>query len=82
LTSSIKFSNSPTYNYGISAKEFMRIDSNGNIGIGSSSDSMRDEEYIKWMDILTLAETNPALQEALDRVKVIYYLSKDHGNKT
>ena len=60
----------------------MRIDSNGNIGIGSSSDSMRDEEYIKWMDILTLAETNPALQEALDRVKVIYYLSKDHGNKT
>jgi hypothetical protein len=32
-----------------------------------------------WGDIHRAALTNPALQEALDRVKVIYYLSKDNG---
>jgi len=30
-----------------------------------------------WGDIHRAALTNPALQEALDRVKVIYYLSKE-----
>ena len=29
-----------------------------------------------WNDIRTAARTNPALQEALDRAKVIYELSK------
>jgi len=33
-----------------------------------------------WGNIHRAAKTNPALQEALDRVKVIYYLSKDNGN--
>lgn len=80
MASSIKFSNSPTYNYGISAKEVMRIDSNGNVGIGSSSDSMRIEEYVEWMDILKLAETNPAVRIALDKLMTVYYLSKEHGN--
>ena len=28
-----------------------------------------------WNDILTEAETNPALHEAIERVKVIYYLN-------
>jgi len=32
-----------------------------------------------WGDIHRAALTNPALQEALDRVKIIYYLSKDNG---
>jgi len=32
-----------------------------------------------WGDIHRAALTNPALQEALDRVKVIYYLSKENG---
>jgi len=32
-----------------------------------------------WGDIHRAALTNPALQEALERVKVIYYLSKDNG---
>jgi len=32
-----------------------------------------------WGDIHRAAHTNPALQEALDRVKVIYYLSKENG---
>lgn len=30
----------------------------------------------EWNDILAAAETNPALQEALDRVKIVYNLSR------
>jgi hypothetical protein len=33
------------------------------------------DEYL-WNEILESAEGNPALQEALERVKIIYYLSK------
>ena len=33
----------------------------------------------EWNQIFRAAETNPALQEALDRVKIIYNLSKQHG---
>jgi len=33
-----------------------------------------------WGNIHRAAKTNSTLQEALDRVKVIYYLSKDNGN--
>ena len=33
-----------------------------------------------WGNIHRAAKTNPALQEALDRVKVTYYLSKENGN--
>jgi hypothetical protein len=32
-----------------------------------------------WGNIHRAALTNPALQEALERVKIIYYLSKDNG---
>jgi hypothetical protein len=32
-----------------------------------------------WYDIKQVAETNPALQEALDRVKVLYELIKHNG---
>jgi len=32
-----------------------------------------------WGDIHRAALTNPALQEALERVKIIYYLSKENG---
>ena len=62
-----------------SRKEVMRIDSNGNVGIGSSSpkDSMRIEEYIQWRDIVELAETNPAVKVALDKLMTVYYLSKE-----
>jgi hypothetical protein len=31
-----------------------------------------------WNEIRQAAQTNPALQEALDRVKIIYKLSKKH----
>jgi hypothetical protein len=33
-----------------------------------------------WGKIRREAKTNPSLHEALERVKILYYLSKDHGN--
>ena len=32
----------------------------------------------EWNDILRASESNPALQEAIDRVKIVYNLSKDN----
>ena len=34
-----------------------------------------------WKDILRESRTNPTLQEAIERVKILYHLSKDHGKK-
>jgi chemotaxis regulatin CheY-phosphate phosphatase CheZ len=34
-----------------------------------------------WGEIRRAAETNPTIQEALDRAKIAYYLSKDNDNK-
>lgn len=34
-----------------------------------------------WGDIHRAAKTNSALQEALEHVKILYYLSKDNGTK-
>jgi hypothetical protein len=39
------------------------------------------ELEIVWKDILRESRTNPTLQEAIDRVKILYHLSKDHGQK-
>ena len=51
-----------------------------------ASVSLRRERLIEeirenqlWRNIHRAALTNPALQEALERVKIIYYLSKDNG---
>jgi len=33
-----------------------------------------------WGEIRRASKTNPALQEALERVKILYYLSKEYGN--
>lgn len=38
------------------------------------------EEDRLWGNIRRAATTNDALHEAMERVKVIYYLSKDNGN--
>jgi hypothetical protein len=35
-----------------------------------------------WGNIHREAKTNSALQEALERVKIIYHLSKDNGRET
>lgn len=37
------------------------------------------EEDKLWGNIRRAAQTNSALQEALDRVKIVYHLSKDNG---
>ena len=39
------------------------------------------KESREWREILEAAKTNPALQEAIDRVKILYHLSKDDGKK-
>lgn len=33
-----------------------------------------------WGQIRRAARTNPALHDALERVKILYYLSKENGN--
>ncbi len=42
-------------------------------------DQLRDQRL--WGEIRRAAKTNPLLQEALDRAKIIYELSKDDGKK-
>jgi hypothetical protein len=39
---------------------------------------LKDEQHL-WQEIVRAARTNQALQEALDRVKILYHLSKDNG---
>ena len=34
-----------------------------------------------WKDIIKESRTNSTLQEAIDRVKILYHLSKDHGKE-
>lgn len=34
-----------------------------------------------WKDIIKTSRTNPSLQEALDRVKILYHLSKEDGKE-
>jgi hypothetical protein len=35
-----------------------------------------DEKWIMWKDILWASQTNPVLKESLDRVQIIYELSR------
>jgi len=39
------------------------------------------DELQLWEEIVREGRTNPVLQDALDRVKIVYHLSKDHGKK-
>lgn len=45
---------------------------------GADIDSIRENQL--WYEIRKAAMVDPKLQEALERVKILYYLSKDHGN--
>jgi hypothetical protein len=49
-------------------------DYDGSMDIRNGLDRIKEDRL--WNEILVAAKTNPALQEALDRVKVLYELSK------
>jgi hypothetical protein len=56
----------------------MTLDSSGNLGIGTSNSGFAIGPYGEWQKILKLAETNPAVKSALDKLMTTYHLSKDH----
>ena len=46
------------------------------------TDGQRElEDHNLWIKIRIEAKKNPALQEAVDRVKILYHLSKKDGTK-
>lgn len=47
--------------------------------IGRDFEMILKDEIRLWEEIVRAGRTNQALQEALDRVKILYHLSKDHG---
>jgi hypothetical protein len=53
--------------------------------IGYNHDSFTDTVILEyeletvWKDIIKESQTNITLQKALERVKIIYHLSKDNG---
>ena len=49
--------------------------------IGRDYEQFLKDELRLWEDIVRAGRTNQALQAALDRVKILYHLSKDHGKK-
>jgi len=49
--------------------------------IGRDYERFLKDELRLWEDIVREGRTNKALQAALDRVKLVYHLSKDHGQK-
>lgn len=46
---------------------------------GASLESIRENRY--WHTILIEAKSNPLLQDAIDRVKILYELSKQDGQE-
>ena len=47
--------------------------------IGRDYATILKDEIRLWEEIVRAGRTNQALQAALDRVKILYHLSKDHG---
>ena len=48
-------------------------------GVITAREFGSSDNLSEWNDVLRAAETNPALQEALDRAIIIYNLSKQNG---
>jgi len=59
--------------------EKMRISSNGNLGIGTSV-GIDLNNFNEWNEIQELAKTNKAIEMALEKLMIIYYLSKENDN--
>lgn len=47
--------------------------------IGRDLELLLKDELRLWEDIVRAGRTNQVLQAALDRAKIVYHLSKDHG---
>ena len=47
--------------------------------IGRDLELLLKDELRLWEEIVRAGRTNQILQEALDRAKIVYHLSKDHG---
>lgn len=51
------------------------------VEIGRDYERLLKDELATWRSIVLESKNNPALHEALERAKIIYYLGKDNGNK-
>jgi hypothetical protein len=49
--------------------------------IGRDYATILKDELRLWEEIVRAGRYNSALQDVLDRAKIIYHLSKDHGKK-
>ena len=47
--------------------------------IGRDFEMILKDEWRLWEEIVRAGRTNQSLQEVLDRAKILYHLSKDHG---
>ena len=54
---------------------------NDRFEIGRDYQRFLKDELRLWEDIVQEGRTHQALQDALDRAKLVYHLSKDHGKK-
>jgi len=54
---------------------------NDRFEIGRDYERFLKDELQLWEDIVRAGRTNQALQAALDRVILVYHLSKDHGKE-
>ena len=52
---------------------------NARFEIGRDLELLLKDELRLWEDIVRAGRTNQALQAALDRVKILYHLSKNNG---
>lgn len=62
---------------GVTYAREMNAPASERIAIGWDYEYRKQERLQEWNQILEAAERNPALQEAVDRVKVLYELSRD-----
>ncbi len=48
-------------------------------GVNRATGRAELDDHNEWIKIRLAAKKNPTLQEAVDRVKILYHLSKDNG---
>jgi len=62
---------------GVTYAREMGAPANERVAIGWDYEFRKQLKLEEWSKILDAAEQNPALQEAVDRVKILYELSRD-----